>query len=227
MAGVRRGDAGARPGRARRHVRDHGRRRLDARRGDRLSDRPPHGLSCDNLVGAEVVTVDGSVLEANETEHAELFWALRGGGGNFGVVTRLDFRLHEVAEVVGGALAWPFGAAAEPMRVFRDVALQAPDDFSTQAVLGHSTETGACVFAVIVCSTGPDEEPELLRRLRRVGGIQVDDVRRRPYLELQSMFDMPFGLRHYWKGHFVRELPDALLGDLTRRSTPSASAARS
>ena len=94
------------------------------------------------------------------------------------------------------------------------------DDFSTQAVLGHSTETGACVFAVIVCSTGPDEEPELLRRLRRVGGIQVDDVRRRPYLELQSMFDMPFGLRHYWKGHFVRELPDALLDDLTRAIDP-------
>ena len=179
-----------------------------------------HGLSCDNLVGAEVVTVDGSVLEANEAEHAELFWALRGGGGNFGVVTRLDFRLHELAEVVGGALVWPFGAAAEPMRVFRDVALQAPDDFSTQAVLGHSTETGACVFAVIVCSTGPDEEPELLRRLRRVGGIQVDDVRQRPYLELQSMFDMPFGLRHYWKGHFVRELPDALLDDLARAIDP-------
>jgi FAD/FMN-containing dehydrogenase len=179
-----------------------------------------HGLSCDNLVGAEVVTVDGSVLETSEGEHAELFWALRGGGGNFGVVTRLDFRLHEVDDVVGGMLVWPFGAAAEPMRVFRDVALQAPDDFSTQAVLGHSSETGACVFAVIVCSTGPDREPELLRLLRCVDGLLVDDVRRRPYLELQSMLDLPFGLRHYWKGHFVRELPDALLDDLGRAIDP-------
>jgi FAD/FMN-containing dehydrogenase len=179
-----------------------------------------HGLSCDNLIGAEVVTMDGSVVEASEAEHAELFWALRGGGGNFGVVTRLDFRLHEVDEVVGGVLVWPFDIAAEPMRAFRDVALRAPDDFSTQAVLGHSTETGACVFAVIVCSTGPEQELELLRRLRGVGGLQVDDVRPRPYLELQSMLDMPFGLRHYWKGHFVRELPDVLLDDLAAAIDP-------
>jgi FAD/FMN-containing dehydrogenase len=179
-----------------------------------------HGLSCDNLVGAEVVTVDGAVLEASEREHAELFWAIRGGGGNFGVVTRLDFRLHPVGEVVGGALVWPFAAASEPMRVFRDVALAAPDDFSIQAVLGHSTATGDCVFAVIVCSTGPEEEPELLRRLRAVQGLQVDDVRRRAYLELQSMFDMPFGLRHYWKGYFVRELPDPLLDNLERAIDP-------
>ena len=179
-----------------------------------------HGLSCDNLVGAEVVNVDGGVLEASEVAHAELFWALRGGGGNFGVVTRLDFRLHPVDEVVGGVLVWPITAASEPLRVFRDVALTAPDDFSTQAVLGHSTATGACILGVVVCSTGPDEEPELLRRLRSVAGLEADEVRRRPYLELQSMFDMPFGLRHYWKGHFVRELPDPLLDELERAIDP-------
>jgi FAD/FMN-containing dehydrogenase len=178
------------------------------------------GLSCDNLVGAEIVTVDGPVLETSEREHPELFWALRGGGGNFGVVTRLDFRLHPIDEVLGGVLVWPIEAAAEPMRVFRDVALAAPDDFSTQAVLGHSMTTGACILGVVVCSTGPEEEPELLRRFRRLEGIQVDDVRRRPYLELQRMFDLPFGLRHYWKGHFVRELPDALLGELERAIDP-------
>jgi FAD/FMN-containing dehydrogenase len=180
-----------------------------------------HGLTCDSLVGAEIVTVDGSVVEASEREHAELFWAIRGGGGNFGVVTRLDFRLHPVDEVLGGVLLWPIGAASEPMRVFRDVALAAPDDFSTQAVLGHSTETaGQCLFGVIVCSTGPEEEPELLRRLRGVGGLAVDEVRRRPYLELQSLLDIPFGLRHYWKGHFVRELPDALLDGLEQAIDP-------
>ena len=102
-----------------------------------------YGLSCDNLVGAEVVTVDGTVVEASDDAHADLFWAIRGGGGNFGVVTRLDFRLHPVDEVVGGILLWPIHAAAEPMRVFRDVALAAPDDFSTQAVLGHSAQNGA------------------------------------------------------------------------------------
>jgi FAD/FMN-containing dehydrogenase len=179
-----------------------------------------HGLSCDNLVGAEVVTVDGSVLETSEGEHAELFWGLRGGGGNFGVVTRFDFRLHPIGEVVGGFLIWPFAAATGAMRAFRDVALQAPDDFSTQAVLGHSTETGECFFGVIVCSTGPDEEPELLRRLRTVPGQSLDEVRRRPYLELQQLLDMPFGLRHYWKGHFVSQLPDALLDGLAQAIDP-------
>jgi FAD/FMN-containing dehydrogenase len=179
-----------------------------------------HGLSCDNLVGAEVVTVEGNVLEVNEDEHADLFWAIRGGGGNFGVVTRLDFRLHPVREVVGGVLVWPFAAAAEPLRVFRDVALTAPDDFSTQAVFGHSIATGACILGVIVCSSGPEEEPEPLRRLRDVPGLQLDEVRRRPYLELQSMFDLPFGFRHHWKGHFVRELPDALLDALRRAIDP-------
>ena len=173
-----------------------------------------HGLTCDNLVGAELVTVDGIVLEVSEDEHADLFWAIRGGGGNFGVVTRLDFRLHPVREIVGGILAWPFAAAAEPLRVFRDVALAAPDDFSTQAVFGHSPETGACIFGVVLCSSGPEEEPEPLRRLRAVPGLQIDEVRRRPYLELQSMLDMPFGLRHDWKGHFVGELPDLLLDGL-------------
>ena len=178
------------------------------------------GLSCDNLIGAEVVTVDGSVVEANEDAHTELFWAIRGGGGNFGVVTRLDFQLHPVDEVVGGILIWPIHAAAEPMRVFRDVALAAPDDFSTQAVLGHSAQTGQCVFGVIVCSTGPEEEPELLRRLRGVRALALDEVRRRPYLEQQSLLDTPFGLRHYWKGHFVRELPDALLDGLEQTIDP-------
>ena len=179
-----------------------------------------YGLSCDNLIGAEVVTVDGAVVEANDDAHADLFWAIRGGGGNFGVATRLDFRLHPIDEVVGGILIWPVQAAAEPMRVFRDVALAAPDDFSTQAVLGHSAQTGQCVFGVIVCSTGPEVEPELLRRLRGVEGLVLDEVRRRPYLEQQSLLDMPFGLRHYWKGHFVRELPDALLDGLEQAIDP-------
>jgi FAD/FMN-containing dehydrogenase len=181
-----------------------------------------HGLTCDNLVGAEIVTVDGSVLEVSEDEHPDLFWAIRGGGGNFGVVTRLDFRLHPVREVVGGVLVWPFAAAAEPLRVFRDVAVDAPDDISTQAVFGHSTETGALILGVVVCSSGPEDEPEPLRRLRAVPGLQIDEVRRRPYLELQSMFDMPFGLRHHWKGHFVRELPDALLERLLGAIDPDA-----
>ena len=179
-----------------------------------------HGLSCDSLVGAEVVTVDGDVLEVGDEAHSELFWALRGGGGNFGVVTRLDFRLHPVTDVVGGMLVWSYDAAPAAMRAFRDAALQAPDNFTIQSVIGESVALGQIVFAVIVCSTDEDEEPLLLRRLRGVAGLLNDDVRPRPYLELQRMLELPFGLRHYWKGHFVRELPDLLLDEIWRAAGP-------
>ena len=179
-----------------------------------------HGLSCDNLVGAEIVTVDGTVIETSEDREPELFWALRGGGGNFGVVTRLDFRLHPVDEIVGGMLIWPHAAAPDAMRTFRDAALAAPDDFTIQSVIGESVALGQIVYVVIVCSTGDDKEPPLLRRLRGVPGLLSDDVRPRPYLELQRMLDLPFGLRHYWKGHFVRELPDALLDEIWRSAAP-------
>jgi FAD/FMN-containing dehydrogenase len=179
-----------------------------------------HGLSCDNLVGAQLVTVDGDILEVGEEMHAELFWALRGGGGNFGVVTRLDFRLHPVSEVVGGMLIWPYAAAQDAMRAFREAALEAPDDFTVQSVIGESVALGQIVFVTIVCSTGDDEEPPLLRRLRAVPGLISDDVRRRPYLVLQRMLDLPFGLRHYWKGHFVSELPDALVDEIWHSAAP-------
>ena len=179
-----------------------------------------HGLTCDNLVGAEVVTVTGDVLEVGENSHPELFWAIRGGGGNFGVVTRLDFQLHPVRDVVGGMLIWPHDSAPEAMRTFRDAALEAPDHFTIQSVIGESVALGQIVYVVIVCSTGDAEKPPLLRRLRAVPGLLKDDVRNRPYLELQQMLELPFGLRHYWKGHFVRELSDALLDEIWRAAAP-------
>ena len=176
-----------------------------------------HGLSCDNLVAAEVATVSGDVLIASEDEHADLFWALRGGGGNFGVVTRFDFRLHELREIVGGFLLYDYEAAPEVLRVFRDVAADAPDDFSTQALVSRERESGQRLAAVLVCSSGPKDEPDALRELRTARGLVTDDVKRRPYLELQLSQDLPFGMRHYWKGHFVRELPDELLDELCAR----------
>jgi FAD/FMN-containing dehydrogenase len=176
-----------------------------------------HGLSCDNLVAAEVATVSGDVLTASEDEHADLFWALRGGGGNFGVVTRFDFRLHELREIVGGFLLYDYDAAPDVLRVFRDVAADAPDEFSTQALVSRERESGQRLAAVLVCSSGPEDEPDALRELRTAPGLVTDDVKRRPYLELQLSQDLPFGMRHYWKGHFVRELPDELLDELCVR----------
>ncbi|HWH05610.1 MAG TPA: FAD-binding oxidoreductase [Gaiellaceae bacterium] len=183
-----------------------------------------YGLACDNLVAAEVVTVDGAVHVASEHEHADLFWALRGGGGNFGVVTRLDFRLHEVADVVAGRLEYDYSDARMALRVFRDAALAAPDDCSTQAFLTWDAETGARKLVVIVCSSGQAEEPEPLRQLRAAPGLTSDGVRRMPYLELQRMLELPFGLRHYWKGHFVGALPDSLLDELWEHHAAPAEA---
>jgi FAD/FMN-containing dehydrogenase len=177
-------------------------------------------MTVDNLVAAELVTADGRVVRASSTENSELLWALRGGGGNFGVLTRLDFGLHPVRNVVGGMLIWPYAVAMEAMHTFRDAALEAPDDFTIQSVIGESVALGQIVYVVIVCSTGDDEEPPLLRRLRRVPGLLNDAVHRRPYLELQRMLDLPFGLRHYWKGHFVRELADPLVDDIWRAAAP-------
>jgi FAD/FMN-containing dehydrogenase len=175
------------------------------------------GLTCDSLVAAEVVTVGGDVIVASEDDHADLFWALRGGGGNFGVVTRLDFTLHPMREVVGGFLVYAREAAREALRVFRDVALAASDELSVQCQLAETRDSGQRMFAVIVCSSSEDPEPEGLRLLREAPGLQFDDVKRRSYLDLQSELDLPFGLRHYWKGHFVRELPDAAVDALCDR----------
>jgi FAD/FMN-containing dehydrogenase len=172
-----------------------------------------HGLTCDNLVGAELVTPDGSVVEADE----ELLWALRGGGGNFGVATRLEFRLHPLERVVGGLLTFAGDGVREAFRTFRDVVAEAPRDFSCQAVLALD-DTPAPVLVVIPCSTGSDPNPGELQALRSAPGLLDDGVRPRSFAEQQSLFDSPYGEeRHYWKGHFVNELPDELIDVLLER----------
>ena len=98
-----------------------------------------HGLTCDNLVGAELVTPDGSVVRAGPDENAELLWALRGGGGNFGVATRLDFRLHPLDSVVGGVLEYRGDGVRDVLRAFRDVVARSPRDLSCQAVISSTS----------------------------------------------------------------------------------------
>jgi FAD/FMN-containing dehydrogenase len=176
-----------------------------------------HGLTCDNLVGAELVTPDGNVVHASPDENQELLWALRGGGGNFGVATRLDFRLHPLERVVGGMLTFGGDGVREAFRRFRDVVGRAPRELSCQAVLGVD-EAVAPVLVVIPCYTGPEADPEELRELRSAGGLRDDSVRPRTFLEQQLLFDSPYGeQRHYWKGHFVRELSDELVETVLER----------
>jgi FAD/FMN-containing dehydrogenase len=176
-----------------------------------------HGLTCDNLVGAELVTPNGSVVHAGLDGHAELLWALRGGGGNFGVATRLEFRLHPLDRVIGGQLAYRGKGVREALRRFRDVVAGSPADLSCQAILGVD-EALEPALVVAPCYSGPDSDPAELRALRSAPGLVDDGVRSHGFLDQQLVFDSPYGEnRHYWKGHFVRELPDELVDELLAR----------
>ena len=176
-----------------------------------------HGLTCDRLVGADLVTPDGSMVHAGADENPDLLWALRGGGGNFGVATRLEFVLHPLDRVVGGLLTFGGSGVREAFRRFRDVGARSPRDLSCQAGLAVD-ESLAPVLVVAPCYTGSDPDPEELRALRSAPGLVDDGVRAQSFLDQQRVFDSPYGEnRHYWKGHFVRELPDELIGELLGR----------
>jgi len=176
-----------------------------------------HGLTCDNLVGAELVTPDGSVVLAGREENAELLWALRGGGGNFGVATRLDFRLHPVDNVVGGVLEYRGDDVRDVLRAFRDVVARSPRNLSCQAVISLDESLTPAVL-VAPCFTGSGGALAELDVLRSAPGLVMDGVREQTFLEQQLVFDSPYGEnRHYWKGHFVRELSDDLIDELVAR----------
>jgi len=178
-----------------------------------------HGLSCDNLVSADIVTADGQLLTASERQHEDLFWALRGGGGNFGVVTSLEFQLHPVGEIIGGPIFFELEAAGEVLRVYRDYIAQAPEElgaffaFQIAPPLPFIPESrhGETLCAIVTCWTGPAADAEaVLKPLRNAGPIVAEHVGPAPYPALNSAFDalLPPGLQHYWKADFVKELTD-------------------
>jgi len=182
-----------------------------------------HGLTCDNLVGGEIVTPDGRVLEVSEDD--ELLWGLRGGGGNFGVVTRLDFTLFPLDGLVGGTLRYQGSGIREGLRRFRDLVASSPCDLSCQAEIGRN-ETGEPELLVVPAYTGSAGDPDAIAALRATPGLVADEVRSQSFLDQQRLFDPPYGKnRHYWKGHFVRELPDELIDELVdsvrKRGRPS------
>ena len=176
-----------------------------------------HGLTCDNLIGAELVTPDGAVIQADADENTDLLWGLRGGGGNFGVATRLDFRLHELDGLVGGQLAFGGSGVGDAFRRFRDVAARSSGELSIQAGLGVD-ESLAPTLAVYPCYTGSARTPNELEELRSAPGLLDDGLRAHTFMEQQRIFDSPYGEdRHYWKGHLVRELSDELIDALLER----------
>ena len=172
-----------------------------------------HGLTLDNLLAATVVTADGSVLRASEKENGELFWALRGGGGNFGVVVDFTFRLHPVDQLLGGLLSFRLEDGERVFRSWRELMAAAPDHlvcFALVARSGYTDRVGAVVSVAFFGDT--DEGREAIRPLMDAAKPIRDGVRPMYYAELQEIFGrMPFGLRNYWSGRFLRELPDELI----------------
>ena len=175
-----------------------------------------HGLTLDNLIGATVVTAAGGVVHASDDENADLFWALRGGGGNFGIVTDFTFRLHPVGRLLGGLLMYRLEDAGDVVPLWRELMLEAPDNLATFAQTTRSGMTGEETTLVSVAYFGePEEGYEAVRPLLDAAPVVRKTLRPMYYAELQEIFGrMPFGIRHYWSGRFLRELPDELI-DMT------------
>jgi FAD/FMN-containing dehydrogenase len=178
-----------------------------------------YGLACDNLLSVEIVTADGQVRTASANDHPDLFWGVRGGGGNFGVVTEFEYRLHPVAEVYGGMMLHPFERAPEVLRAYRELTRSAPDELT--AFCGFLTgPDGAPVVATPLCYTGPGHiGAQLAHRLREAGPPIVDAVGPMPYAALQTMLDegFPAGQQVYWRSDFLDALTDDVIDGLIER----------
>jgi hypothetical protein len=178
-----------------------------------------HGLTMDNLLSADVVTADGRLVHASEDENPDLFWALRGGGGNFGVVTSFEYRLHPVDTVVAGPMFWPLEDLEETLKWYRDWLPRAPEDvyafYLTAAVPAGEPFPeeihGRKVCGLLWCLTGPEDRAQaVMQEARDVAEPLFEFTGPMPYPALQGMFDAlyPPGYQWYWKGDFVRELTD-------------------
>jgi FAD/FMN-containing dehydrogenase len=185
------------------------------------------GWTCDNVRSFEVVTAEGRLVQASQAENPDLFWALRGGGGNFGVVTGFEYELHPVGpQIVGGAVAWRAEAAPEVLDLYRRIAADAPPELACIAVLRPAPAAawlapdvhGKPIVAIFVCYTGPLEEGErLVAPIKRFGSPVGDMLVRRPYLSQQTLLDatQPNGRRYYWKSEYLRGLSPELLTQAT------------
>jgi FAD/FMN-containing dehydrogenase len=182
-----------------------------------------HGMTIDNLVSAEVVTADGKRLGASEKDNAELFWALRGGGGNFGVVTEFEFALHPVGpEILAGLIVFPFAQAKQVLTRYRQFAGAAPEDLNVWVVLRHapplpfllkSVHGQEVVVLPIFYAGAVAEGQKLVERLRTFGDVLGEHIGAQPYTQWQKAFDplLAPGARNYWKSHNFTELSDGAL----------------
>ena len=167
-----------------------------------------HGLACDNLLSVDVVTADGGLLTASASENQELFWGLRGGGGNFGIATSFEFQLHPVGQMLGGPIIHPLDQAVELLGFYDEFTRTTPDELGTVAIFVSSPE-GDRMAGVMVGYNGPVEEGErVLKPLREFGTPLADVIGPMSYTQVQGLFadGFPPGLHHYWKSNFLKSL---------------------
>jgi len=175
-----------------------------------------YGLALDNLLAVELVTADGKVLQASRQQEPELFWALRGGGGNFGVATGFEYALHPVEPTItGGPIVHSIEHARAVLKFFRDSTRRLPDEHILFATLTHARDgSGTPVAALVTCHCGPLEDAEkAMRPLKQFASPLLDAVGPMPYVQLNGMLDanFPKGALNYWKSHFLAELNDAAI----------------
>jgi FAD/FMN-containing dehydrogenase len=180
------------------------------------------GLSCDNLISAEVVTADGRAVTASETENQDLFWALRGGGGNFGVVTAFDFRLAPIATIYGGLILFELEAIRDVLRFYREFIAAAPEQYGGFPAFQIApplpfipqNRHGEPLIAMVNCWAGrPEQGERIINEVRSIAQPVAEMIGPMPYPAINSAFDalVPPGLQHYWKANFVRDLSDAAI----------------
>ena len=186
-----------------------------------------HGLACDNLLSVDMVTADGRLLTASAQENADLFWGVRGGSGNFGVVTSFEYQLHTLGPVLAGLVAYPISEAPQVLRFVREYAATCPDELGLMAAL-LTLPDGNTVVGVAGCYSGDlDTGEKVLRPLRSFGSPAADHFHRMAYTDFQKALDWwaPPGHQHYWKSSFIREMGDKALDVIVdfakRKPTPA------
>jgi FAD/FMN-containing dehydrogenase len=175
-----------------------------------------YGLSCDNLLSANVVLADGQVVTASQSENQDLFWGLRGGSGNFGIVTSFEYQLHSVNGVLAGPVFHPYSEAANVFRFYQEFVRGIPDELVTAGGLLHTPE-GEPVAGVIGCWNGPfDVGERVLRPVREFGRPLADEIQPMPYTAIQAFLDpaFPTGGRYYLKGHLMAEVTDEAIATM-------------
>jgi FAD/FMN-containing dehydrogenase len=181
-----------------------------------------HGMTIDNLRSVDLVTADGEFVTASAEEHPDLFWALRGGGGNFGVATSFAFALHPLREVLAGVVAYPVARARDMLAFYREFTAATPDALTVYAQIATNPTLGMRVAAMAVCWSGDlADGARVLEPLRAYGEPVIETIQPTPYAAWQRTFDpkYPHGRRYYWKGSLLADLQDPVLNAIVEHAT--------